>query len=113
MWMVNPKKMCRKHLVAEHCELHMFTGSIRLKKSLEGYIQKGIFEPVSIIKRHNDLVKEFERRGYNHKTPLNKIEVKHLKKCCTPFEPLKIKVSKKKSLEDLVNRCKECKKNFS
>lgn len=70
MWMVNPKKMCRKHLLGEHVELHMFVGTIKKGISIQGYIDNGLVNPRMIKKRHKELVKEMERRGYNHNSPL-------------------------------------------
>lgn len=29
MWVVNPKILCRKHLLGEHVELHMATGHLQ------------------------------------------------------------------------------------
>ncbi len=28
MWMVDTKKLCRQHLLAEHSEMHMFAGAL-------------------------------------------------------------------------------------
>jgi len=70
MWNVNPKTMCRKHLLGEHLECHMFVGSILLGKSIEGYIVRGQVEVHNIKNRHDELVAEMERRGYNHESPL-------------------------------------------
>jgi hypothetical protein len=36
-WLVDPKKMCRQHLLGEHCEHHMMLGSIRKKKNIDGF----------------------------------------------------------------------------
>lgn len=44
MWMVDPKIMCRKHLLGEHLELHMLAGCINncpfdIKKVAKGEIR--------------------------------------------------------------------------
>jgi hypothetical protein len=70
MWKVDPKKMCRQHLLGEHFEMHMFVGTIESGKSIKGYLEKGLVEIHNIEKRHNELVEEMIRRGYNHKSPL-------------------------------------------
>ena len=70
MWMVNPKKLCRQHLLGEHKELHQLVGSLRKGKSIRGHLDKGQVEVHSIDKRHKELVKEMLARGYNHKSPL-------------------------------------------
>jgi hypothetical protein len=37
MWMVDPRQMCRQHLLGEHNELHMFAGTMRKGIGLAGY----------------------------------------------------------------------------
>lgn len=44
MWMIDPKKMCNKHLFGEHVELHMFVGIINKNKSLAGYLKNKLIE---------------------------------------------------------------------
>ena len=100
MWMVNPKILCRKHLLGEHVELHMLVGCITKDKSIQGYIDTGLVETGSVYKRHDELTKEIERRGYNHKSPLPITDKVY---------PARGKVNIIKSLEDLGQRCKECK----
>ena len=41
MWMVPPRKMCRKHLLGEHVEIHMAVATLRLGKSVAGFLEKG------------------------------------------------------------------------
>lgn len=71
MWNVDVKKMCRKHLLGEHVEMHMFVSSVKNGKSLQGFINTGLVEVHNIKKRHDELVQEMLFRGYKHKTPLN------------------------------------------
>jgi len=66
MWMVDPRIMCRQHLLGEHAEIHMFIGTINRKKSVKGYLEKGLLEIHNLYNRHEELVKEMKRRGYNH-----------------------------------------------
>jgi hypothetical protein len=68
--MVDPKIMCRQHLLGEHVELHMLVGSINRGISLDGYINDGLIELDMIRERHQELVDEMHRRGYRHKSPL-------------------------------------------
>lgn len=70
MWNVPPEVMCRQHLLGEHLETHMFLGTLNKGISLQGYIDKGLIEVGNIIPRHNVLVEEMEKRGYNHKSPM-------------------------------------------
>jgi hypothetical protein len=97
MWMVNPKLMCRKHLLGEHVEIHMFVGSINKGINIQTYINTNLCEPNSIRSRHDELVKEMLARGYNHKSELPDFEFKD-----------DTKVDSEKSYEDLIKRCKDC-----
>jgi len=99
MWNVNPKLMCRNHLLGEHLECHMFIGTIIQNKSLSGYIEKGLVEVHNIIKRHDRLVFEMNKRGYNHKSPIKKVKLWK-----------EGKIDKEKNLKELSRRCLECRK---
>jgi hypothetical protein len=74
MWNVAVDKLCRKHLMGEHVEMHMFVGTInklgqsRFKSTK--YVSDGLVEVHHIKQRHEDLVAEMTRRGMNHKSPL-------------------------------------------
>lgn len=70
MWNVDPRVMCRKHLLGEHVEMHMFIGTIRQGKSLQGYIDKGLVEVRNILHRHNKLAAEMKRRGMRHNSDI-------------------------------------------
>ena len=70
MWLVNPRLMCRRHLLGEHVELHMMVGCIVRGKSLAGYIETGLIDTRLIRRRHLELVREMERRGYTHASEL-------------------------------------------
>ena len=106
--MVNTKVMCRQHLLGEHLELHMFVGTIKKNKSISGYIEKNLVEPLMIIKRHKQLVKEMEYRGYNHYSNLNILD--------SDFKYLGIlkfsKINKELARKDLMKRCLECKRGL-
>lgn len=101
MWMVDPRIMCRKHLMGEHVELHMLVGSLNKQKSVAGFVAKGLIETASIHNRHKTLVAEMERRGYNHKSPL------------PSFAPVELgNVDTDKSLQDLTSRCETCRGRY-
>jgi len=70
MWMVNPEFLCRRHLLGEHVECHMFVGTLNKKKSVRGYLKNKLLEIHNLRKRHDALVKEMEKRGMKHKSPL-------------------------------------------
>lgn len=80
MWNIDPSKMCMRHLLGEHVEMHMFVGAINKGKSIQGYIDKGLVEVHNISNRHNELAFELlmrqtirsprEDHVYYHKSPL-------------------------------------------
>jgi hypothetical protein len=97
MWMVNPKLMCRKHLLGEHVELHMFVGCLLRKKTLAGFFEKGLLEVHSIRSRHQALVEEMQRRGMQHHSPLLKFRSYEMGK-----------INRRQSKKELASRCQEC-----
>jgi len=97
MWLVNPQKLCRQHLLGEHKELHQLVGSLRKGKSVKGHIDKGQVEIHSIEKRHKELVKEMLRRGYKHQSKLKKFRV---------FRAGKINILENE--RELERRCNKC-----
>ena len=98
MWGVNPKLLCRKHLLGEHVEMHMFVGSINKGFSIDGFINTGLVETDKIRKRHGELANEMLHRGYNHNSLLPEFKIR---KGCN--------ISLNKNLKDLYNRCIICK----
>ena len=98
-WLVNPILLCRKHLLGEHVEHHMFMGSIKKGISVKGYLRDGLLDPPTLRSRHGALVMEMKARGYNHKSPLPDVDISHL-----PDGHINIEYN----LEDLKGRCKEC-----
>lgn len=106
MWMgVKPEQLCRNHLLGEHNEIHkavgnLVNGSGTWAKSL---IYSGYLEPSSFRQRHDELVKEMLKRGYNHNSPL--IDFK-------PNGFSDFRIDPVKSVNDLINRCKDCKQNI-
>lgn len=110
IWMVEPETMCRKHLLGEHLELHMFIGTMRKGRSLNGFLQNNLCEPLSIVKRHDLLVNEMERRGYAHKSPLCETELQSLLKSYGDTIQIDKVVDVASSRVDLHNRCNECAK---
>lgn len=101
MWKVDPKVLCRKHLLGEHVEMHMFVGAILKGTSLRGYIDKGLVETDKIKQRHDDLAKEMIRRGYKHCSPIEQVDCK-----------AEGQINTAKAAEELLNRCPECAKRM-
>jgi hypothetical protein len=103
MWMIDPKKLCRKHLLGEHVETHMLAGTLNREKSIDGFVENGLVEVLSLQKRHDDLAAEMQRRGYNHQSPLPVVKFSYLSN-----EQRNAKVDVSKSEEDLRLRCDVC-----
>ena len=102
MWMVNPRGMCDKHLLGEHVEMHMFWGTIAKKKNVDGFIEKNLLEIRSLLRRHDALVREMERRGMTHKTPIDSLPKGHKK-------IKRIRIPREETKEILLSRCNDCK----
>ena len=100
--MVNPKKLCRQHLLGEHKELHQLIGSLRRGRSIQGHIDKGQVEVHSIGKRHRELVKEMRARGYKHESPLKPFKAGAFKAGRGG------KVNVKENEKELKRRCRNC-----
>jgi len=107
MWMTDPKIMCRKHLLGEHVEIHMFIGTIKRNKRITGYIENNLIEMTSLLSRHKELADEMKRRGMNHKTD---IDEKELKKFMKQYDETTVnyKIDRKRSKKELLKRCNEC-----
>ena len=103
-WMVPPQILCKKHLLGEHVEHHMFVGSINKGIGIKGYINNNLLEPKSLYYRHSLLVSEMIARGYNHKSRLPKVVMENVE----PYEDHLI--NEQDAKEELLNRCPECKK---
>jgi hypothetical protein len=108
MWMVDPKIMCRRHLLGEHVELHMFVGTINKGYHVKGYLANNCLEPGAITRRHDALVNEMRRRGYNHAS-----ELPDLIPSLLSDEEKSTCVDAEKSLGDLLDRCDECKNRYA
>jgi hypothetical protein len=77
VWDIHPKHLCRKHLLAEHRELHGLWNILTKHKAKGGYSRhpetlRWVGKTRALYDRHEALVDEFGKRGYNHQTPLDK-----------------------------------------
>lgn len=105
--MVDTRIMCNNHLLGEHVELHMMVGSILKNKKLDGYIKNNLIQPMSIIKRHNDLVSEMLLRKFNHKSVLPNFNLDNY------TDSIKYaQIDEETSLNDLLSRCEKCNKRY-
>lgn len=98
MWMVDPKILCRKHLLGEHGEIHKHRHNFIKRHRMDG--RMGQIEPEAMESRHNALAEEMLSRGYNHQSPFEQPDTSYLPE---------MKVNVEESLIDLLSRCPECK----
>ena len=104
-WMVDPRFLCRQHLLGEHCEHHMFVGTINKGTSIQGYIDNNLLEPESLSCRHEELSNEMLRRGMNHKSHLPDIDFSKLND-----KQRKSVIDRMGSSKVLMNKCPICRK---
>lgn len=97
IWGIDPKLLCRQHLLGEHRELHTMVGSIRKGISLTKYLETGLIDTRMIKSRHTVIVGEMERRGYQHKSSLT-----YQDKIKSGFIDLGV------NIQDLIDRCPRC-----
>lgn len=105
--MVDPRILCRNHLLGEHNEMHAFVGTINKCRKVDGYICNNLLEPLSITKRHDELAEEMINRGMNHKSPIIEPDLSYLDESKIYSE-----VDKEMAMNDLLNRCEKCYENL-
>ena len=113
MWMVNPKRLCRKHLLGEHVEIHMLVGTLKKGHSIDGFLEKGLVDPRHVEPRHDAIAREMVARGYHHGSPLDGPDLilsTHL--LGTDNNPGNW-VDVQESIRELKNRCAECSSNLT
>lgn len=101
-WLVPTECLCNQHLLGEHVECHMFIGTLKKKKSIQGYLRNKLLNPQTLYTRHKDLVIEMEKRGFKHKSILEKIKIDIFAET----------VDIKQNFNDLKSRCKNCKERI-
>jgi hypothetical protein len=77
VWDIHPKHLCRKHLLAEHRELHGLWNILTKHGGKGGYSRhpetlRWVGKKRALYMRHEALINEFINRGYSHHTPLEK-----------------------------------------
>ena len=107
MWMIDPKKLCRKHLLGEHVEIHKHRHNFVKKHSIQGRISPIVLiEPQEMSNRHDSLAEEMLSRGYNHNSSYTLPDLNYL------GETVDVKVDLNYNLKDLCKRCEECRKRI-
>ena len=75
VWDVHPSRLCRRHLLGEHRELHGLWNILVLEKrgySFHPETKRWEGKLAALYKRHQQLVEEMQRRGYRHHSPLDR-----------------------------------------
>ncbi len=75
IWDIEPEKLCRQHLLGEHRELHAIWSILTEDK--RGYrnhpeVKRWVGKLKALYLRHESLVEEMLKRGYRHRSPLDK-----------------------------------------
>lgn len=76
VWDVEPKLLCRQHLLGEHRELHGLWNILTKHKGKGGYGKhpetlRWVGRLKALYVRHEALVEEMLKRGYEHHSPLD------------------------------------------
>jgi len=75
IWDIAPDRLCRKHLLGEHRELHaLWTILTQGKKGYSRHPEtlRWTGKLNALYRRHQALILEMERRGYKHRSPLDR-----------------------------------------
>lgn len=75
IWDLPPRDLCRVHLLGEHRELHaLWTIITQDKKGYRNHpeTKRWVGKLLALHNRHEALVTEMTRRGYNHNSILDK-----------------------------------------
>ncbi len=75
VWDVDPGELCRSHLLGEHNEIHAIWSIIN--NGLKGFsahpeVGRWRGKLAALYDRHELDVREMERRGYRHNSPLDR-----------------------------------------
>ena len=103
MWMVDPRLLCRQHLLGEHGELHKHLHNWRKKHAIDGRVRVNSIEPRAYKSRHDALAEEMLRRGMNHRSPLEQPDFAYL-----PDHLRNARVDQEAALRLLIDRCARC-----
>ena len=76
VWDVDPKILCRQHLLGEHRELHGLWNILTKHGSVGGYAKhpetlRWVGRERALYLRHEALVAELKQRGYQHHSPID------------------------------------------
>lgn len=105
LWLQIPvENLCDQHILGLHKEIHQEAGTIKKhphgEAILDGHYRLAQVDTTELVKRHDEVVREMERRGMNHNSPLDYKDEHGLIQSGFPIEVFnKITLS---------NRCEDC-----
>lgn len=108
MWMIEPRALCNRHLIAEHHECHVFFGRLRKGMNVEGWVINNYLEPLSLHARHEILVVEMEARGFGHRSPFPAMSLIQRLVDALPSHIRERRVDVELASADLRRRCPAC-----
>ena len=110
MWMVDPRTMCRKHLLGEHGEIHKHRHNFVKGHSVAGRVAGNACEPAAMKARHDELEAEIRRRAVEagRKPPSSPFEMPDIS--YLPPEHRDFRVDVEASDRELRRRCEDCRK---
>lgn len=104
MWGISPEFLCKNHLLGEHNEIHKHKHVFEKHYSIHNRIYPiPQICPKDMGKRHNQLVKEMLKRGYNHKSPYKLPDLSYLTE-----DERNPQLDIEFNTKDLKRRCKKC-----
>lgn len=104
MWMIEPRLLCRKHLLGEHGEIHKHRHNFVKQHKMTG--RTGQIFPTLMESRHDHLAAEMLRRGYRHESPYSQPDVAYL------GAMLEVEPDLDANNADLCARCAQCRENI-
>jgi hypothetical protein len=101
-------KLCSRHLLGAHGELHKFRPSFIKKFKINGRISPVVqIEPTRMKEYHDELALEMVNRGIKHQSPYEMPDISYL-----PIGLREAKVNLAISINDLTTRCEQCRNNI-
>lgn len=104
--------LCQPHLLGEHCEHHMFIGTLQKGINITGYLTNNLLEPLSLYDRHEEIRLEMIRRNMSHLTHINKPVLMRLLQTNLTEEELNWKINQEEARAELMRRCPDCKERY-
>jgi hypothetical protein len=103
MWMIDPNKMCKRHISGEHNEIHKHLPSLYAGVSVEGRMAPVVQIQLNALQARHDELAQY----LNHKSPLE-VDDGLIRRNYGPHYYRMVDVTHNEA--DLANRCEACRK---